>query len=151
MRLMRNNTRNEYGIFYASNIYKLIKPFEKYLQRPFLDLGSGDGRVVMLVRSMFGYGDGVEIDNELFDASSNFTNGIIHNNIFNIDLSKYNSLYYYTLGCKEEDKIIEKINKEFNGTLILKMAKKDDKWNNLMFSVIEEFEDIKVYKRKFKW
>ncbi|MDD3175413.1 MAG: class I SAM-dependent methyltransferase [Candidatus Nanoarchaeia archaeon] len=110
------------GIFGVSDLEILNKFFKKInLNENFLDLGSGDGRVVFLA-SLFCNATGVEFEKDLVDLSEkykkelNFNCEFICDNFENLDFSKYNILFSYS-DSFFSDKFVEKLKKEFKGTL----------------------------------
>ena len=110
------------GIFGVSDLEILNKFFEKIkLNGNFLDLGSGDGRVVFLA-SLFCNATGVEFEKDLVDLSEkykkelNFNCEFICDNFENLDFSKYNILFSYS-DSFFSDKFVEKLKKEFKGIL----------------------------------
>ena len=67
---MEMNIISNYGRFWPSNILDLTQVFFDYLPgRNFVDLGSGDGRVVKLACRFAKKANGYEIDPKLYDDS----------------------------------------------------------------------------------
>jgi hypothetical protein len=109
----------------AEEVFEAFKRIKLHKFRSFLDLGSGDGRVV-LIASLFGVkAVGVEVDDELFNKSLeiqrklNMPNAIFYNNdYFDHHFSGYDVLF-----CNPDqplDKGLEKkLLNEMNGRLIL--------------------------------
>lgn len=103
---------------YVYDFFKKIK-LEKY--ENFLDLGSGDGRVV-LIASLFTKASGVEADKELFEKSLEMNNKLkknaefINKDFMDMDLSSYDFLYIFP--DKPFYMVFEdKLNKEMKGVL----------------------------------
>ncbi len=110
------------GIFGVSDLEILNKFFETIkLKGNFLDLGSGDGRVVFLA-SLFCNATGIEFEKELVDLSEkykkelNFNCEFICDDFENLDFSKYDVLFSFSDNFFSE-KFVEKLKKEFKGTL----------------------------------
>jgi cyclopropane fatty-acyl-phospholipid synthase-like methyltransferase len=112
------------GIFGVSDLDIINEFFEKInlnSKNKFLDLGSGDGRVVFLA-SIFCEANGVEFEKELVDLSQkykkklNLNSEFICDDFYNIDFSKYDVLFSYSDSFFSKE-FVEKLNKEFSGTL----------------------------------
>ena len=147
MKIKRNL---EHGLYVPSKLIPLIEPFTKHVTGKFIDIGCGDGRVVMLSKEISDRGLGIEINEDLYEVASTIIgDGYIElGNFFDLDFSKYDTIYYYLLGSNDEERLIEKLNVEFNGTLILNVSKKKDIWDELDFQLIDKFDNVEVYKRK---
>ena len=110
------------GIFGVSDLEILNKFFTKIkLKGNFLDLGSGDGRVVFLA-SLFCNATGVEFEQELVDLSNNYKEelklncNLICDDFDNIDFSKFDVMFSFSDSFFSE-KFVSKLKKEFKGTL----------------------------------
>jgi SAM-dependent methyltransferase len=110
------------GIFGVSDLEILNTFFENIkLNGNFLDLGSGDGRVVFLA-SLFCNATGVEFEKDLVDLSEKYKKELNLNCDFicddfeNLDFSKYSVLFSFSDNFFSE-KFIQKLKKEFKGTL----------------------------------
>ena len=114
------------GYFVPSNMkkaydfFKLIK-LEKY--RNFIDLGSGDGRIV-LIASLFTKSAGIESDEEIYEKSRIMKKKLGLNAVLKkvdymgFDISKYDAVYMYP--DKEFTKALtDKLKKELKGDLLL--------------------------------
>lgn len=119
------------GAFSASNLEFLVEPFAQVL-RPdlqFIDLGSGDGRVVFLA-SLFGVtATGIEYDLALYALSVNAMKKLsniidakkihfIHGDFFKHNFSSYDVLYLFE-GTDDKPGLKNKLSKEMKPGSIL--------------------------------
>lgn len=88
----------------------------------FLDIGSGDGKVV-LVASLFTESTGIETDKELYNKGVEIRNrlclgraGFINENYYEEDFSKFDALYHFP--DQPMRKLEKKLLKEMKGILI---------------------------------
>lgn len=112
------------GIFGVSDL-EILEDFFKKInlneKNNFLDLGSGDGRVVFLA-SLFCSATGVEFEKELIDLSDEYKSELkldcnfICDDFQNLDFSKYDILFSFADNFFTE-KFIQKLKEEFVGTL----------------------------------
>lgn len=118
---MRDTKIGFWGCSVLDQVYEFFKMIHLEKYKHFLDLGSGDGRVV-LVASLFTKATGIEADKELFDKSLEFNKKLglnaefIKGDFINLDLSSYDFLYIFP------DKPFymafeDKLKKELNGVL----------------------------------
>ena len=109
----------------AEEIFEAFKRIKLHNFKSFIDLGSGDGRVV-LIASLFGVkAIGIEVDNELFIKSLgvqrklNMPNAIFYNNdFFEHSFSGYDILFCNPDQPIEKD-LEKKLINEMTGKLIL--------------------------------
>lgn len=107
----------EHGI-YAPSPPHYLDQFETAIKgKRFLDLGSGRGEIVQKALSLGADAYGIEIEDELVMQSC-CPDRIIHGNLFTVDLSQYEVLYYYLSGTWNEGDLLKKIIREFRGFLI---------------------------------
>lgn len=116
------------GFWSGSNVLDVFEVFKKIgldNYQNFLDLGSGDGRVV-LTAALFGlHATGVEVDKELHNRALQVKEHLqIHNvSFFNNDFRDHNMLHYDCLFCDPDQPISRflerKLLKEMNGILIV--------------------------------
>ncbi|MGE0793700.1 MAG: methyltransferase domain-containing protein, partial [Candidatus Woesearchaeota archaeon] len=112
------------GIFGVSDLEILNEFFQKInLQGNFLDLGSGDGRVVFLA-SLFCNASGVEFEKSLIDLSEkykkelNLSCNFICDDFNNIDFSKFDVLFSYSDNFFSKE-FVNKLKNEFKGKLYI--------------------------------
>tara|TARA_Y100000310_G_scaffold343345_1_gene450519 strand:+ start:832 stop:1380 length:549 start_codon:yes stop_codon:yes gene_type:complete len=121
--LVRDTKVGIWGVSISDNVYNFFKDIHLEKYDYFLDLGSGDGKVV-LIASLFTKAGGIEFDKELFDASIEIRDklgvdcSLIHDDFFKHDWSKYDVAFInpdqgFHKGV--EDKLLN----EFKGTLIV--------------------------------
>tara|TARA_Y100000031_G_C8147633_1_gene350758 strand:+ start:65 stop:580 length:516 start_codon:yes stop_codon:yes gene_type:complete len=103
-RLTQGNLSYQYtskGVWAGSHLESIFKLFQEIKLdkfKNFLDLGSGDGRVV-LIASLFTKASGVEADIDLIAKANKIKTryklkaDFIVDDFFNIDLSKYDIIY----------------------------------------------------------
>lgn len=121
--------------------------FSKYLRgRKFVDLGAGDGRVVMKAMVYGAIAYGIEIHKEYIDKSQ-AKRKMLHADMFKCDWSKYDIIFYYSNSSFNEQ-VMEKLQRECQGkTLILYtryVEETAETFKNL--KLIEESRHVKVYK-----
>jgi len=87
-----------WGISVADNVYNLFKKINLKKYKNFLDLGSGDGKVV-LIASLFTKATGIEFDKELNDKAIEIKNKLklkaefIQDDFLKYDWSKYDIIF----------------------------------------------------------
>jgi len=139
-----------HGIFFPSSVEHIIDSFSDHLPgKKFLDLGSGDGKVVELALAYTEKARGVEINQSLYD-NSKVKNFITFGNMFSIDFSAEEVLYYYLKGSNHELELIQKLNKEFHGTLIIYYATMKEKQVEVFASFlnakeIQSYPHVRVF------
>ncbi len=110
-------TKTKHGYYHPTNLEHLKGVFKQFKGKRMLDLGSGTGEVVELALKEGVQAFGVEIEKELWEKAQCWRTTIL-GDMFDLDWSKYDVLYYYIDGCNEQRRILDKINKEFKGTVI---------------------------------
>lgn len=114
------------GIFGVSDLEILNEFFNKInlnLKNKFLDLGSGDGRVVFLA-SLFCDATGIEFEKKLIELSLKYKENLNLNCNFicddfnNLNFSKYDILFSYSDSFFSNE-FVERLKKEFSGTLYI--------------------------------
>ena len=127
--LDRNNPSFIYGEVCHIDLSILINKLE-ILDRTFLDIGSGCGKIVIYLAYKFNlFIDGIEIDKDRYQKSLELLESFnLYNNItfFNNDfreiyLGNYDVIYCCNLVFSKEDnnELFKKIIREFNGIIIL--------------------------------
>lgn len=120
---LRETSAGFWGTSICDELYTIFKKIKLDKFRNFIDIGSGDGRVV-LIASLFTKAKGIELDLQLYKKSLEIKDKLgiradfIHDDFFNYDFSSYDILFYYP------DKPLyygleQKFREELNGKLIL--------------------------------
>jgi len=120
---IRSTAKGFWGYSICEEVFEIFNRINLQDYSHFLDLGSGDGRVVMIA-SLFTKATGVEADRTLVKKSRQISQELsssaefIHGDFFDHELSKYDILYSFPdtslhFGLKD------KLEKELNGKLIL--------------------------------
>jgi len=134
-----------------------IEWFKKYVNKTkFLDVGSGDGRIMFLASFCGADVFGVE-QNQNFIDQCKFSRRVKKENFLEIDYSKYNCLFYTIRSNVDSGVDFELIKKwnSFKGTLILyyrKTPHRLEKIEKALFSVgftkTESIPHVNVYDKK---
>lgn len=152
------------GIFAASDLEALVVPFTSLLKPnlKFIDLGSGDGRVVFLA-SLFGVeATGIEFDPDLYEISMTAMKSLsdvidtgkshfIQGDFLQHDFSKYD-IFYLCAGTNDESALKKKLSVEMKpGSILILRGFEEIRPDELY--LIEEFYDqngdeIKAYGKK---
>ena len=121
--LVRDTGKGIWGPSSVDNVYELFNKINLKQYKNFLDIGCGDGRVV-LVASLFTSAAGIEFDKELVETGKtiakklNLKAHLIQDDFYNHDFSKYDLIFtnpdtgFYN---GMEDKLL----KELNGLLLV--------------------------------
>lgn len=147
---MTSEINTDWGCFLPSRLEDLEHAFSNYVTgRTFIDLGSGDGRVVRLARQYGANAVGLELDGSLTEHNE-FS---IRGDFMHIELRPYDVVYYYLMGCKKQDALFEKINAEAQGLFMLytkecNNLQIDDAKGKIDFELLDEYEDLLIYTRE---
>ncbi|MCK4859988.1 MAG: hypothetical protein KAS87_05470, partial [Candidatus Omnitrophica bacterium] len=94
-----------WGGVIADEVYEAFKKINLHKRKSFIDLGSGDGKVVLTAALFCKRAVGIEIDNELYRKSLemqrklNIPNAIFYNNDFyEQSISEYDLVFVYPDG-----------------------------------------------------
>jgi hypothetical protein len=96
--LVRDTKVGIWGVSVSNNVYNFFKDIHLEKYDSFLDLGSGDGKVV-LIASLFTKAVGIEFDKELHDAAVGIKGelkldcSLIHDDFFKYDWGKYDIIF----------------------------------------------------------
>lgn len=97
-RLLRETSLGYYGASPADAVFNLFRKIGLEKKKNFIDLGSGDGKIV-LIAALFTKAAGIEIDDELLEASEKIRKKLgikadfIKGDYLDHDLSKYDILF----------------------------------------------------------
>ncbi|HKN47099.1 MAG TPA: hypothetical protein VJ144_03920 [Candidatus Polarisedimenticolia bacterium] len=123
------------GLFYPSILEDILPAFAAVI-RPgmrFLDLGSGDGRIVFMAALLGAKATGIEYDAELhriaFEARRRLGDLVdperavlIRGDFFKQDLRPYDVFFYFALGSSSEDRLLAKLRGEMGDSAVLILA-----------------------------
>jgi precorrin-6B methylase 2 len=96
--LVRDTEKGIWGVSKIENVFQLFNKLRLQNCKRFIDLGSGDGCVV-LVASLFTESEGIEYDKELVDTSNkmkkelNLNADFIKGDFMKLDLSRYDFIF----------------------------------------------------------
>ena len=121
------------GLFYPILLEDLLPAFERYVAPGirFLDLGSGDGRVVFMANVLGADAVGIEYDRQMVAISRQALKTlrelvdpgrlrIVQGDFFAASWSGYDVIYYFDLGSFEQERVREKLKRELEpGALLL--------------------------------
>lgn len=120
---LRDTEVGIWGISVSDNVFNLFKKINLQKYKNFLDLGSGDGKVV-LIASLFTKATGIEFDKELYEKSIEIRDKLglkadfIKGNFLDYDWNKYDIIFInpdkgFHKGTEE------KLLRELNGKLFV--------------------------------
>ncbi len=117
-----DNGNGYWGISSVDIIWNIFNKLKLSNFNKFLDIGSGDGKVV-LVASLFTDATGIEMDKELYSKGVEVRNRLclgkarfIHENYYDEDFSRYDMLYHFP--DQPMKRLEKKLLKEMKGILI---------------------------------
>jgi SAM-dependent methyltransferase len=123
------------GLFYPSRLEEILPALRATLrpERTFLDLGSGDGRVVFLAAVLGARATGIEYDRALHRVAREARRrlaGVVdparaalrRGDFFALDLDRYDVLFYFGSGSYSEPRLFEKIAREMRPGSVFLLA-----------------------------
>ena len=121
---MRSTEKGFWNAAISDEIYKAFKKINLSKFKNFLDIGSGDGKVVLIASLFCKNAEGIEIDNFLHNKAIEMknkfkiNNAVFHNkDFFRHDFSRYDILFL-SPDAPLERGLENKFLKELNGKLI---------------------------------
>ncbi|MBD3310088.1 hypothetical protein GF351_02620 [Candidatus Woesearchaeota archaeon] len=118
----KDTGKGYWGTADPEEVFTLFQELKLQSYRSFLDLGSGDGKVVMIA-SLFTRAAGIEYDQELHEKAEEIRKRLslkaklIRGDFFGHDLSKYDIIFIFP--DKPMNRGLEKkLKKEFKGKLV---------------------------------
>ncbi len=155
---LRREIPREKGSFYPSMLDELIPIFERHVfsGTRFLDLGSGDGRVVFLASVLGADAYGIEYDKELIEVSLRAQRALegvvnprrvhfIQDDFFNRRWSGYDVIFYFNYTTSDERKLRAKLLAEMDPGARLIVAHDRKPIDGM---VVQDHHDlVKVYVR----
>lgn len=146
------------GPFYPILLEDLVPAFEQYVTPGvrFLDLGSGDGRVVFLANVLGADATGIEYDKALAKVSlralralNGLVDGerahVLRRDFFTVSWSGYDVIFYYDTGSFEQHRLRKKIAAELDPEARLLVAYERIPFPGLALETT--FENIHVYRQ----
>ena len=113
-----------WGSVVADEVYEAFKKINLHKHKTFVDLGSGDGKAVLIASLFCKRAVGIEMDNELFNKSQemqeklNISNALFYNNDFNEhSVTGYDVVFLYPDGPMHRG-IEKKLLNELTGKLV---------------------------------
>ena len=123
------------GLFYPTRLEEILPALRATLkpEMRFLDLGSGDGRVVFLAAHLGARATGIEFDPELHRIAKRARSRLsllvdtrraelLRGDFFAVDFSGYDLLFYFGSGTFAEDRLYRKIGRELRGDALFLLA-----------------------------
>lgn len=115
------------GLFYPVLLEDMLPAFERHMPpgSRFLDLGSGDGRVVFMASLLGADAVGIEYDKQLVKISRRARKSlkdlhepdrarIIRGDFFESSWADYDVIFFFDLSSFEPDRVREKLRREMN-------------------------------------
>lgn len=113
------------GLFYPSLLEEIVLPFDRYVTEDtrFLDLGSGDGRVVFLAAVLGAEATGIEYDPKMVKTSRKALKSldgvvdaqrvkIVEGDFFEYSWSPYDVVFFFDLSSFAPDRVREKLRQD---------------------------------------
>lgn len=149
------------GLFYPALLEDLLPPFERYL-RPglrFLDLGSGDGRVLFLAAELGVAATGIEYDPALVavhhraskaleDVIDTTRIEVIEGDFFKQSWAPYDVIYYFDQSSFDGKRVRKKLRRELKPGAILLVYYEQTPFPKL--EVVERLKTLTVYRQPRK-
>jgi len=153
------------GLFYPVLLEDMLPAFERYVAPGvrFLDLGSGDGRVVFMANVLGADAAGIEYDRKLVKVSRRAGRALAHlidrkrlrivrDDFFNHSWSGYGVIFFFDLSSFEPERVREKLRQEMDAGAILIVGFEQSPFPGL--EVVEQdrptHPTIKVYRQPAK-
>ena len=146
------------GLFYPFVLEDLLESFETYVKpgEKFLDLGSGDGRVVFLANAMGADATGIEYDKGMVKISKQAMETLgekidpervhfIKGDFFKQSWSGYDVIFYFDLTSFEHHQLRQKISKELDPGARLLVGHQKGAFPGLALETT--FQSIHVYRQ----
>lgn len=132
MQFLDKEIPRDKGLFYPSLLDELVPAFGAYVgpEVDFLDLGSGDGRVVFLAEVLGARATGIEYDEELVEVSeralaalADVVDGdrvtIVQGDFFEVSWSDYDVIFYFDLSSFLQEGVRDKLRAELAPDAVL--------------------------------
>lgn len=120
---MRSTEKGFWGSAVSDEVFEAFKKINLQKYKNFLDLGSGDGKVVLIAALFVKNSYGIEFDKQLYNKSIEIKEktGIQNANFFLADFFDFSFSNYDVIFCNPDshlDKIEKKMIREFNGIFV---------------------------------
>ena len=132
MQFLDKEIPRDKGLFYPILLEDMLPAFERYVtsETRFLDLGSGDGRVVFMANALGADSVGIEYDKPLVKISRRAGKAlrdvlepkrwrIIRGDFFQSTWSGYDVIFFFDLSSFEPDRVREKLRREMDPGSVL--------------------------------
>ena len=136
IKYLSHETATAQGLFYPSDLEEILPGLmtEVRAGRTFLDLGSGDGRVVFMAAVLGAQATGIEYDPKLHRLAGAALKRLkesvvikervtlLKGDFYRLDWSRYDVLFYFGLGTFDESGMFEKMRREMRPDAVLVLA-----------------------------
>lgn len=157
MRFLDKELAVEKGLFYPSLLEEVLPALEPYVTQGtrFLDLGSGDGRVVFLANVLGARATGIEYDPEIAETSRRARDAlaeildlgrvsIVEGDFFIQSWSGYDVIFYFDTSSLEHQRLRQKLRDELDPRARLIVGHEIVPFDG--FELEREFKNMKVYR-----
>ncbi len=135
MKYLTAEKKEEKGLFYPSSLEDILPGLMSEVRegRSFLDLGSGDGRVVFMAAILGAQATGIEYEPEMHQIAETALRKLratvpkervtlLKGDFYKLDWSRYDVLFYFGLGTFDESGMLAKMRREMRPEAILILA-----------------------------
>ena len=165
MRFLDKEVARDKGLFYPILLEDLLPAFDSYVSpgARFLDLGSGDGRVVFLARVLGARATGIEYDEKLAALSRRALAAladivdrdgveIVQGDFFDSSWSGYDVVFYFDQSSFAQDRVRAKLRRELDPGAVLLVGHEQAPFPGLVLeaafpSLEAPHPEVKVYRR----
>ena len=135
MKYLSAEKKADKGLFYPSSLDDILPGLMSEVRagRSFLDLGSGDGRVVFMAAILGAQATGIEYEpqmHQIAEAALRKLHAVVpkervtllKGDFYKLDWSRYDVLFYFGLGTFDESGMLAKMRREMRPDAILLLA-----------------------------
>lgn len=157
MKFLDKELEVEKGLFYPSLLEEVLPALESYVAKGtrFLDLGSGDGRVVFLANVLGARATGIEYDPEIAETSRRARDAladildlerisIVEGDFFVHSWSGYDVIFYFDTSSLEHQRLRQKLRDELDPRARLIVGHEIVPFDG--FELERELKNMKVYR-----